>query len=93
MTGQSKPGIFSQIRKFSRELTSFLEPADARFAADVTGLMWRARGGPGLPPQSLVDAVAVHLSGFSHFSSVTRNPCEPKLPISRRLAWISQEMS
>jgi AcrR family transcriptional regulator len=36
-----------------------------RFAADVTGLMWRARGGPGLPPQWLVDAVAVHLSGFT----------------------------
>jgi len=33
--------------------------------ADVSGLMWRARGGPGLPPQWLVDAVAVHLSGFT----------------------------
>jgi AcrR family transcriptional regulator len=36
-----------------------------RFATDVTALMWRARGGPGLPPQWLVDAVAVHLSGFT----------------------------
>jgi hypothetical protein len=36
-----------------------------RFASDVTQLMWRARGGPGLPPQWLVDAIAVHLSGFT----------------------------
>jgi AcrR family transcriptional regulator len=36
-----------------------------RFAADVTGLLWQARGGPGPPPQWLVDAVAVHLSGFT----------------------------
>jgi AcrR family transcriptional regulator len=36
-----------------------------RFAADVTGLLWRARSGPGSPPQWLVDAVAVHLSGFT----------------------------
>jgi AcrR family transcriptional regulator len=36
-----------------------------RFATTVTELMWRARGGPGQPPQWLVDAVAVHLSGFT----------------------------
>jgi AcrR family transcriptional regulator len=36
-----------------------------RFAATVTELLWRARGGPGQPPQWLVDAVAVHLSGFT----------------------------
>jgi AcrR family transcriptional regulator len=36
-----------------------------RFAASVSELMWRARGGPGQPPQWLVDAVAVHLSGFT----------------------------
>lgn len=36
-----------------------------RFAADVTGLLWQARGGPSSPPQWLVDAVAVHLSGFT----------------------------
>jgi AcrR family transcriptional regulator len=36
-----------------------------RFAASVSELMWRARGGPGRPPQWLVDAVAVQLSGFT----------------------------
>jgi AcrR family transcriptional regulator len=36
-----------------------------RFAAAVTDLMWRARGGPGPPPPWLVDAVAVQLSGFT----------------------------
>jgi AcrR family transcriptional regulator len=36
-----------------------------RFATTVTELLWRARGGPGQPPQWLVDAVAVHLSGFT----------------------------
>ena len=36
-----------------------------RFAVSVTGLMWRARAGHGPPPQWLVDAVAVQLSGFT----------------------------
>jgi AcrR family transcriptional regulator len=36
-----------------------------RFAATVAELMWRARGGPGVPPRWLVDAVAVQLSGFT----------------------------
>ncbi len=36
-----------------------------RFAATVTGLLWRARRAPGQPPQWLVDAVAVQLSGFT----------------------------
>jgi hypothetical protein len=36
-----------------------------RFAARVTELMWQARGGPGQPPQWLVDAVSVQLSGFT----------------------------
>jgi len=36
-----------------------------RFAAGVTELLWRARGGPGQPPRWLVDAVAVQLSGFT----------------------------
>lgn len=36
-----------------------------RFAVSVTELMWRARGGRGLQPQWLVDAVAVQLSGFT----------------------------
>jgi AcrR family transcriptional regulator len=36
-----------------------------RFAASVTELMWRARGGGGPPPRWLADAVAVQLSGFT----------------------------
>jgi AcrR family transcriptional regulator len=36
-----------------------------RFAATVTGRVWRARGGRGEPQEWLVDAVAVHLSGFT----------------------------
>jgi hypothetical protein len=36
-----------------------------RFATTVAELMWRARGGQGLPPRLLVDAVAVELSGFT----------------------------
>ena len=36
-----------------------------RFAARVSELMWRARGGHGGPPRWLVDAVAVQLSGFT----------------------------
>lgn len=36
-----------------------------RFAATVTDLMWRTRGGAGQPPRWLVDAVAVQLSGFT----------------------------
>jgi len=36
-----------------------------RFAAGVTELLWRARGGAGQPPRWLVDAVAVQLSGFT----------------------------
>jgi AcrR family transcriptional regulator len=36
-----------------------------RFAVSVTDLLWRARRGRGRPPQWLVDAVAVQLSGFT----------------------------
>lgn len=36
-----------------------------RFAVNVTDRMWQARGGRGRPPGWLVDAVAVHLSGFT----------------------------
>jgi AcrR family transcriptional regulator len=36
-----------------------------RFAMGVTTRMWSARGGKGRPPAWLVDAVAVHLSGFT----------------------------
>jgi AcrR family transcriptional regulator len=35
------------------------------FAVNVTSLLWRARAGHGRPPQWLVDAVAVQLSGFT----------------------------
>jgi hypothetical protein len=35
------------------------------FAVAVTSRIWQARGGPGEPPSWLVDAVSVHLSGFS----------------------------
>jgi AcrR family transcriptional regulator len=35
------------------------------FAVNVTDLLWQARGGRGRPPQWLVDAVAVQLSGFT----------------------------
>jgi len=36
-----------------------------RFGVWVTELLWRARGGHSQPPQWLVDAVAVQLSGFT----------------------------
>lgn len=36
-----------------------------RFAVSVTERLWQARGGAGRPPQWLVDAVAVQLSGFT----------------------------
>lgn len=36
-----------------------------RFAANVADVLWRARSGRGAPPQWLVDAVAVQLSGFT----------------------------
>jgi AcrR family transcriptional regulator len=36
-----------------------------RFATRVTARLWTARDGPGEPPGWLVDAVAVHLSGFT----------------------------
>jgi AcrR family transcriptional regulator len=42
--------------------------ARRRFAAGVTARMWRARGGRRQPPAWLVDAVAVHLSGFTTLS-------------------------
>jgi AcrR family transcriptional regulator len=35
------------------------------FATGVTARIWKARGGQGEPPVWLVDAVAVHLSGFT----------------------------
>lgn len=36
-----------------------------RFAQRVTARIWQARGGAGEPPTWLVDAVSVHLSGFT----------------------------
>lgn len=36
-----------------------------RFATRVTARIWQARSGPGDPPTWLVDAVSVHLSGFT----------------------------
>jgi AcrR family transcriptional regulator len=36
-----------------------------QFAVDVTNRIWQARDGRGAPPAWLVDAVAVHLSGFT----------------------------
>jgi AcrR family transcriptional regulator len=39
--------------------------ASTRFATTVTTRMWQARRGRGRPPEWLVDAVAVHLSGFT----------------------------
>jgi AcrR family transcriptional regulator len=36
-----------------------------QFAASVTELIWRVRGGHGPPPRWLVDTVAVQLSGFT----------------------------
>jgi AcrR family transcriptional regulator len=35
------------------------------FAIRVTARVWQVRGGRGQPPEWLVDAVAVHLSGFT----------------------------
>jgi AcrR family transcriptional regulator len=39
--------------------------ARRRFASNVTGKLWQARGGRGKPPRWLTDTVAVHLSGFT----------------------------
>jgi AcrR family transcriptional regulator len=57
-----------QAGELSAEFASVAgECRDSRnhFAASVTGLLWRARGGRGQPPGWLTDAVAVHLSGFT----------------------------
>lgn len=57
-----------------------------RFAASVTGLLWRARHGPGEPPQWLVDAVSVQLSAFTTQSlggDLDRSPDEVALVSAR----------
>jgi AcrR family transcriptional regulator len=61
-----------ELSALEPELTGELAVAAAerrearrRFATRVTGALWRAKGGGGRPPAWLVDAVAVHLSGFT----------------------------
>lgn len=57
-----------------------------RFAASVTGLLWRSRRGPGGPPQWLVDAVSVQLSAFTTQSlagDLDRSPDEVALVSAR----------
>ncbi|HEX6569494.1 MAG TPA: helix-turn-helix domain-containing protein [Acidimicrobiales bacterium] len=64
--------IYWELSVLEPELTGELAAAAAerrqarnRFAEGVTRVMWRARGGTGRPPAWLIDAVAVHLSGFT----------------------------
>ena len=61
-----------ELSALEPELTGELAAAAAerrlarrRLAERVTDRLWHARGGPGRPPVWLVDAVAVHLSGFT----------------------------
>ena len=61
-----------ELSALEPELTGELAVAAAerrqarrRFAERVTDRMWTARGGTGRPPVWLVDAVAVHMSGFT----------------------------
>jgi AcrR family transcriptional regulator len=64
--------IYWELSVLEPELTGELAAAAAerraarkQWAAGVTGVLWRARGGTGKPPAWLADAVAVHLSGFT----------------------------
>lgn len=64
--------VYWELAAFEPELTGELAVVAAdrrerrrRFATNVTTRMWKARGGRGRPPWWLVDAVAVHLSGFT----------------------------
>lgn len=64
--------IYWELSVLEPELTGELAAAAAerrearkQWAAGVTRVMWRARGGRGTPPSWLTDAVAVHLSGFT----------------------------
>lgn len=78
-----------QAREQSAELAVVAEEcrdSRKRFAATVTDLMWRARGGSGRPPRWLVDAIAVHLSGFTTQSlggDLGRSPDEVALVSAR----------
>jgi AcrR family transcriptional regulator len=59
-----------------------------RFAANVTELLWQARLARGQPPQWLVDAVAVQLSGFTTQSlagDLGRSPDEVALVSARAI--------
>jgi AcrR family transcriptional regulator len=64
--------IYWDLSALDADLTGDLAAAGAerrearrQFAVRITGTLWRARGGPGAPPDWLTDAVAVHLSGFT----------------------------
>jgi AcrR family transcriptional regulator len=64
--------IYWELSVLEPELTGELAAAAAErrearkhWAAGVTKVLWRARGGRGNPPAWLTDAVAVHLSGFT----------------------------
>lgn len=64
--------IYWDLSALEHDLTAELAAVDAvrrearrAFASRVTATLWRGRGGPGEPPGWLVDAVAVHLSGFA----------------------------
>lgn len=57
-----------QAREQSEQLAVVAEEcrdSRNRFAVTVTDVIWRARGGSGLPPRWLVDAIAVQLSGLT----------------------------
>jgi len=64
--------IYWELSVLEPELAGELAAAAAerrearkQWAAGVTKVLWRARGGSGRPPAWLVDAVAVHLSAFT----------------------------
>lgn len=64
--------VYWELSALGPQLTGELAVAAAerrearkRFAARITGALWRARNGQGRPPRWLTDAVAVHLSGFT----------------------------
>ena len=64
--------IYWDLSALEHDLTAELAAVDAQrrearrnFAERVTATLWHGHGGPGDPPGWLVDAVAVHLSGFT----------------------------
>lgn len=78
-----------QAREQSEQLAVVAEECREsrnRFAVTVTDVIWRARGGSGLPPRWLVDAVAVQLSGLTTASlggDLGRSPDEVALVSAR----------